>query len=273
MTPTNDPSANPTSYPTTSPTQCYENACYFRGDESISWSNAKVYCEEMGAVLTSIHSSGENGFLWSEFGGGWFGLSDADNETFWKWVDGSQINYVNWKSGEPNNAGGDQHYAFFPEGWGGKWDDYADSARSFPICKKLTTQPTSHPTMTPTNDPSANPTSYPTSDPTEIPTTVPTQSPIPSSKPTEIPTLSPTLKPTIVEDGDDMFGVDGLSTLAVAVWVTSVVFCCFALIVFCTSIFWVRNKMLKTQKVYAVNSTLNDGDWTGGEKVTDGDNL
>jgi len=77
----------------------------------MSWSNATVYCEEMGAALTSIHSSGENEFLWSEFGAGWIGLSDADNETFWKWVDGSKINYVNWVPGEPNNDGaGGQHY-------------------------------------------------------------------------------------------------------------------------------------------------------------------
>lgn len=151
--------------------ECFENACYFLGNEKMSWSHAGAYCFEMGGVLTSIHSLDENRFLSYKFGVGWIGLSDAENETFWKWDDGSQLDYVNWIPGQPDNYKGVEHYAFMADGYGGAWGDYSDAAQLYPICKKLTTQPTSQPTptptMTPTNAPSANLTSYPTTSPTQ----------------------------------------------------------------------------------------------------------
>ena len=52
----------------------------------------------------------------------WIGLTDEYEEGNWQWVTGENISYTNWAEGEPNNAGGTEHYGEFNIA-DGLWND------------------------------------------------------------------------------------------------------------------------------------------------------
>ena len=37
----------------------------------------------------------------------WIGLSDPNKSDDWSWIDSSQLSYVNWATGEPDNSNGE----------------------------------------------------------------------------------------------------------------------------------------------------------------------
>ncbi|XP_005755285.1 ladderlectin-like [Pundamilia nyererei] len=39
----------------------------------------------------------------------WIGGSDAQQERYWFWIDGTPFTYAYWCRGEPNNIGGREH--------------------------------------------------------------------------------------------------------------------------------------------------------------------
>uniref|UniRef100_A0A8C6SH88 C-type lectin domain-containing protein n=1 Tax=Neogobius melanostomus TaxID=47308 RepID=A0A8C6SH88_9GOBI len=70
-------------------------------------------CQSHGANLASIHSTEENTFIVAlinqatgENRRTWIGAQDAIQEGQWMWSDGSVWDYLNWRTGEPNNHGG-----------------------------------------------------------------------------------------------------------------------------------------------------------------------
>jgi len=96
------------------------------------------------------------------------------------------VSYTNWMNLEPNNAGGNEHCAYFHQD--GTWNDNLCSILSYALCE--------FPSVTPpplTDEPSATPTDAPTSEPTYDPTVSPTYDPtgLPTSQPTEAPTVYP----------------------------------------------------------------------------------
>lgn len=100
----------------------YSNTCR-------TWEQAKRYCESLGGHLAIIDDSEENKHVYQimirlGYGSAYFGLSDAEREGDWRWVDGRKISWSNWNPGEPNNIAGREHYAMF---WAGsapyKWND------------------------------------------------------------------------------------------------------------------------------------------------------
>lgn len=52
----------------------------------------------------------------------WIGLSDEDEEGAFYWVDGTELVYENWESGEPSNTGGVEHNVHFSTGY--EWNDF-----------------------------------------------------------------------------------------------------------------------------------------------------
>lgn len=106
--------------------------------ETGSWTEAEATAQQLGGHLASIQSQAENDFIQENFGffDGvdrrlWIGFADEGSEGVWYWSDGSEIVYTNWNDGEPNNAGGNEHYAEML-GSTGRWNDITDAGGSFP---------------------------------------------------------------------------------------------------------------------------------------------
>ena len=83
-------------------------------DESMSWTEAKEYCENLGGHLVTITSSEEQEFInesllsIGEKSTYFIGLSRTDANSQWNWVTGEAFEYTNWDIGEPNSNS--EHY-------------------------------------------------------------------------------------------------------------------------------------------------------------------
>merc|ERR1712126_104387 len=86
-------------------------SCYlYSNDTKMTWFEAKEFCWNQGGFLAEIKSMEEEEPLDKELVHGvyWIGLNDFYNEGKYVW-DGSrdEAEYINWKSGEPTRAGGE----------------------------------------------------------------------------------------------------------------------------------------------------------------------
>jgi hypothetical protein len=93
---------------------------YYRSTGSMTWTDAKQACINMGGHLVTITFAAENNFVYSTWPSGWIGFTDEVVEGDWRWVTGEPIGYSNWNTGEPNNAGNEDYAQFVS---GGKWND------------------------------------------------------------------------------------------------------------------------------------------------------
>ncbi|KAM9335486.1 galactose-specific lectin nattectin-like [Symphorus nematophorus] len=80
--------------------RCYR---YFPGART--WAQAKRHCQQMGANLASIHNRYEDNWIkrFVRYRPTWVGFSDAQQERFWFWHDGTRYTYANWCRGEPSD--------------------------------------------------------------------------------------------------------------------------------------------------------------------------
>ena len=112
----------------------YEGSQYFISDFEMTWTEANELLDqfsddEMYAHLATIGSRPENDFIVQNGGFGFIGFTDMYEEGNWQWVTGEEITYTNWASEEPNNGGGEEHFA---ELYGdGLWNDVSNGPMSF----------------------------------------------------------------------------------------------------------------------------------------------
>ena len=92
---------------------------------SINWINADYVCQSVGAHLSHIETKAENNFILNNVQGNrnrWIGAFQNCNSTSfsepsggWQWTNGKSVsinsNINSWNSNEPNNSGGNEHYA------------------------------------------------------------------------------------------------------------------------------------------------------------------
>lgn len=103
-------------------------ACYMLFDNQQNWDAARVACEALGPGhhLATVADAGE-GQLIADLAGDheiWMAGSDAGNEGNWVWYNGDPLAFTRWRSGEPNDGGGDGEDCMILEGQlGGTWDD------------------------------------------------------------------------------------------------------------------------------------------------------
>ncbi len=75
-------------------------------DKSMTWYEAKAYCENLGGHLVTITSQEEQFFIQNLFfdqnKACWLG-ANKNSENIWTWVTSESWNYENWAEGEPNN--------------------------------------------------------------------------------------------------------------------------------------------------------------------------
>ncbi len=112
---------------------------------NINWSDARDAAAAsalfgMQGYLATITSQLENDFIAQKLAAdAWIGGSDEAVEDVWKWVTGPESGtqfsddstpvggqFANWNTGEPNNSGGNEHYAEIYSSGGGKWNDLPD---------------------------------------------------------------------------------------------------------------------------------------------------
>ena len=82
---------------------------------SMTWDEAKQYCEDQGGHLATITSQEEYDHvvsLLNESGlnVAWLGATDKDSVGSFKWVTGEEFSFADWAPGEPNNETGDEFY-------------------------------------------------------------------------------------------------------------------------------------------------------------------
>ncbi|PRQ02537.1 Inner spore coat protein H [Enhygromyxa salina] len=75
---------------------------------SITWLQARDFCEDQGHVLARFDSAAQMAEVWAAAaeisGGRWsIGLNDRDVEAEYRWLDGSTPSFSAWASGEPSH--------------------------------------------------------------------------------------------------------------------------------------------------------------------------
>jgi hypothetical protein len=105
--------------------QTWNGHSYFRSTGSMTWTDARQACINMGGHLVTSTSLAENNFLFSLWPNGWIGLTDEQTEGVWNWVTGEPYSWSYWNSGEPNNAGNEDYIQFVG---GGRWNDLPNTS-------------------------------------------------------------------------------------------------------------------------------------------------
>ena len=123
-----------------------EDAMEFNGhtymvyDTSLSWSEAKVFCENLGGHLVTINSEEEQQFLielakLSSKKNLWIGAKSDKNGTY-SWITGETFEYTNWAENEPNNVFNSQFTAMMytqnSSHIAGSWNDENENGRDWP---------------------------------------------------------------------------------------------------------------------------------------------
>jgi hypothetical protein len=97
--------------------------CYVAWSDLHNWATAQRNCQSNGGDLVSITSTGENDLVTGLAGAtkSWIGLTGppATKVTF-AWVDGEALSYMNFASGEPDNANDGEECVATS---GGMWSD------------------------------------------------------------------------------------------------------------------------------------------------------
>jgi hypothetical protein len=125
-----------------------EDRCYFFCTGGADWWSALAACNRAGYHLLTIDDAPEDDWAdetidaWARADGlalarTWFGFDDLDEEGQWIWENGTEVAYVNWYSGEPNNLGDGENCGtinrFDPEvGWN---DQHCEEANPW-ICEE-----------------------------------------------------------------------------------------------------------------------------------------
>ncbi|XP_034045841.1 C-type mannose receptor 2 [Thalassophryne amazonica] len=116
------------------------DSCYqFNFQATLSWSEARISCQQQGADLLSITKLHEqtyiNGLLTGYSAALWIGLNDLDVNGGWQWADSSPLKYLNWETDQPNQAEEANCVAIRTES-SGRWQN-RDCAVALPyVCKK-----------------------------------------------------------------------------------------------------------------------------------------
>ncbi|KAI4875876.1 hypothetical protein NFI96_028988, partial [Prochilodus magdalenae] len=121
----------------------FSSSLYYISTEKKSWSESRQDCRQRGADLVIINSREEQEFIRTEYGSteAWIGLTDAETEGVWKWVDGSTLTTEFWFKGEPNDYGKNEDctitgYINARSSGVSTWADYPCSHPVVGICEK-----------------------------------------------------------------------------------------------------------------------------------------
>ncbi|XP_072526662.1 uncharacterized protein [Salminus brasiliensis] len=113
----------------------FGSSYYYFTSEGKTWSEARQDCRDRGADLVIINSIEEQEFINKKNKYVWIGLSDAEAEGQWKWVDGSPLTIEFWKDHEPSNTDANEDCATFNPNTQKTWNDIHCSCKAGWICE------------------------------------------------------------------------------------------------------------------------------------------
>lgn len=126
----------------------FDKKTYLYVPNPLTWKEAEKWCTDRGGHLVCIASRRENEFVVaSALAAGhhpkqsiWLGGTDSTEEGTWRWVDGSPWGYANWSKGQPDNAGGGEHFLnTWPKGAPLEWNDITGTFK-FPFVAQWRTE-------------------------------------------------------------------------------------------------------------------------------------
>ena len=109
-------------------------------DLSMTWADAKEYCENLGGHLATITSEEEHNAVMELLPKTgeymyWLGATDDASEGTWKWITNEEFSFNKWLPGEPNNTG-NQDYLFIATNNGvSGWNDGLGTETYHFICE------------------------------------------------------------------------------------------------------------------------------------------
>ncbi|XP_038142430.1 C-type lectin domain family 4 member E-like [Cyprinodon tularosa] len=110
---------------------------YYISSTINTWNDSRKDCLERGADLVIVNSKEEQEFLRKFNRRFWIGLTDAEVEGEWKWVDGSKLNISFWDENEPNDAmGGEDCGEIMFIHNKNNWNDAACGTKYHWICER-----------------------------------------------------------------------------------------------------------------------------------------
>ncbi|HEX3022356.1 MAG TPA: Ig-like domain-containing protein [Lachnospiraceae bacterium] len=100
----------------------FNNHSYMVYDQSITWEEAKTYCEKLGGHLATITTQAEqtfiSGLVVEKTRSYWLGAQIVNNS--WVWITNEKFNFTDWSIGEPNGGDNNMYLQCYSSG---KWDD------------------------------------------------------------------------------------------------------------------------------------------------------
>ncbi|XP_068566058.1 collectin-12-like [Cebidichthys violaceus] len=119
----------------------YRDKCYFFSKDLHSFDDAKATCESTSASLLIINDMEELKWLKKQTVGKgyfWMGLTDREEESVWRWLDGTEPAFTKWKPGQPDDWGhghemGEDCAGLIHEGL---WNDFFCEDLISYICEK-----------------------------------------------------------------------------------------------------------------------------------------
>ena len=107
------PAAHAASVP--SDAAVFNRHSYALYDKSMTWHEAKAFCESLGGHLAAVTTQDELNFVAGLIEKGsvdayWLGATDEKVEGQWEWITGEPWSYSNWGDLNPDNYGNNEHY-------------------------------------------------------------------------------------------------------------------------------------------------------------------
>ncbi|XP_060591120.1 perlucin-like protein isoform X1 [Ruditapes philippinarum] len=123
----------------------YKRSCYFISEDEMSFDRARANCQKLQADLVHIDNADENAFLTNHLNtlkgiSFWIGLTDADREGDFKWVDdNSRISFSDWSPSQPDNGGNVEDCTHMYAKFDLKWNDLLCQNPAKYICEEKIT--------------------------------------------------------------------------------------------------------------------------------------